>query len=222
MEDKINQALLQIEKDLEKVNSAREQVEKVTKSYSALKDGIDGYAKEMKALSDDTKTLVDAVAKQKNTLKEQTTTVANDFEKKCNDAAKGVEQKLENVSKTFSEKTNGQVKRMEEVTALIPEFKKDCRSLVEKIENLQNDVSDLDPILNSLMTTLDTISSTMGQNQQVLVSAIQALNDKMVTLSKEVQKNGMTAFKIKKMVAVALVLLGVMAVGVIALLCKIV
>ena len=60
MEERINQALQNIEKDLQNIKSAREQVELVVNSYKELQDKVQPYLKNAENLSQDASKIIEA------------------------------------------------------------------------------------------------------------------------------------------------------------------
>ena len=58
MEERINEALQQIETDLQRIKSANEQVESVVNSYNELQEKVHTFVKDVSILSQETEKLI--------------------------------------------------------------------------------------------------------------------------------------------------------------------
>lgn len=178
MEDRINQALLQLEEDLKEIKSAKEQVEQVTNAYLALKSGIDDYAGMMNTVADDLKSLIDAFSSQKALFDEQSTSFIANVEKRCNDATTDFANSVDSTLKIVDDAVlNFDNKCNDSVTSFKATLENSSKNFSEKIGQMSNSFCESTNTQIERMKEISSHVSRFKEDCACLVSRLDSLKE---------------------------------------------
>ncbi len=199
MEDRINQALIQLENDLQKINSAREQVESTVKASTELQKVVGDYVSSVKklciglksweeklslrgtAMSDDYERAVSQISSSCKTI---ITTFNSSVEKSINE----FKSKSESTVKKFENQNAILTERVQELNKLRDEIKAattDIQSIKEGISQISKDLKESqngqNAELNEIKQAVSEIPSTIISNTQSINGMIESLNQGLTT-----------------------------------------
>lgn len=204
MEDRINQALSQIERDLQNIKSAREQVDSVVSSSEQLKERVGSFVSDVNTLSKQVEGLIQSLAEQGKSnivdfeksledLKKACATVVSSFEKETTVAASTIKMEINNL--------HDEVERLEEArsnlvvaTNAIKNLNDDVEKLTTELKESQsaqdNDLQAIKEQLTGFLTQLldtskkaDAIQHSIQDQNNTLNQLLQSLNAANTALS---------------------------------------
>ncbi len=172
MEERINNALQQIEADLQKLKSAREQVETVVGSHKELQGEVKTFVNKVANLSQETKKLLDSISAEKGKTLQDYNDTLSALENNCNAIVEqfktDAQTQLDNANSSFDEKGNAIINGFEESKKQIE------ASLIENLKNFQEKIESFSVscniITNSLQEKADNIISNFAKETEKIDS----------------------------------------------------
>lgn len=202
MEDRINQALAQLEKDLQEINSARNQVESTVKASIELQKVVSEYVSSVKALGAGLRAWESELSEREGGLAREYAEVISRVNSTCNEIISSFGAEVEKTSADFKNKTNSVVekfteqigkleKHVQELNALREEIKKttgEIESVKETLTQISIDLKESqdqqDEVLNDIKqksveikSNVEVISSSAERNSEKLDAIIVSLNE---------------------------------------------
>lgn len=194
MEDRINQALMQLEKDLQSINTAREQVESTVKASSELQKVVGEYVSSVKKLCIGLKSWEDDLSSQGTALSEEfertvsqinssCTAVITTFNSSVEKSVNEFKSKSESTIKEFADQNTILTERVQELNKLRDEIKTataEIQSIKEGLAQISKDLKESqdgqDAVLNDIKQTVSEIPRIIGSNAQSIIERIESLN----------------------------------------------
>lgn len=188
MEDRINQALSQIERDLQNIKSAREQVESVVSSSVQLKERVGSFVSDVNALSKQVEGLIQSLAEQGKSnivdfekslenLKKACATVVSSFEKETTVAASTIKMEINNL--------HDEVERLEEA-------RNNLVVVTNAIKNLNDDVEKLTTELKESQSAQDNDLQAIKEQLTEFILQLVETNKKADVIQHSVQDQNNT------------------------------
>ena len=186
MEEKINQTLLQIEKDLQDVKSAREQVSEVVESCSKLRDKVGDFVSNVALLSQNADNLIKNVSKKEsdnidgfNSALTKLKNTCSDFISKFGEDSQAIVANFE--TKVGSIEKNAEDKASEAISKL--------KSTLDDLNNSSSYIATLfgtnsDKVFNDLNTKTTDISNSFKEE---ITKATDTINEEKNNLHAEIE-----------------------------------
>ena len=194
MEERINQALIQIENDLRSVKSAREQVDIVVESSSQLKEKVGTFVSDVSNLSKQVEELMHSINEKGkdnltnfkeslDALDKSCAKIISSFEEKATIASDSVKNEVNNLHGEI-EKLDAARKDLASATEAINKLNKGVEKLTTELNASQKaqdkDLHTIKDQLTAVSTRLSNMESIGGAIQK----SIQAQNNTLDQLSK--------------------------------------
>ena len=194
MEDRINQALLQLEKDLQSINTAREQVESTVKASTELQKVVGEYVSSVKKLCIGLKSWEDDLSSRGAALSEEferavsqintsCTAVITTFNSSVEKSINEFKSKSESTIEKFTSQNTILTERVQELNKLRDEIKTataEIQSIKEGLAQISKDLKESqdgqDAVLNDIKQTVSEIPRIIGNNAQSIMERIESLN----------------------------------------------
>lgn len=174
MEDKINQALVQLENELQGIVSAREQVEKTVKSSTDLQKVVGEYVSSVK-------TLCVGLQSWESDLRSRGTSLSSEFESAisnlnstCSDIINTFDTNAGKLGSDFKTKTNDTITKFVEQNKKLSEKVLELNTLREGI---QKAIDEIAPIKESLTQLSKDLKKSQKEQDIVLDEIKKALAD---------------------------------------------
>ncbi len=173
MEERINNALQQIEADLQKLKSAREQVESVVSSHKELQGEVQTFVNEVANLSQGTEKLLGSISAEKGkTLQDYNDTLSalkNNCDAIVAQFKTDAQTQLDNANNSFDEKGNAIINGFEKSKKQIEtSLTENLKRFQEKIESFSVSCNN---ITNSLQEKADNIISNFAKETEKINSS---------------------------------------------------
>lgn len=159
MEDRINQALLQLEKDLQSINTAREQVESTVKASAELQKVVGEYVSSVK-------TLCVSLQSWESDLKAREGSLSHEYEEaigrvntSCNEIINSFGAEVEKTSTDFKTKTEPVIDRFSEQIGKLEKYVQELNALRDEIKKTTREI-------DSVKETLTQISKDLKESQE--------------------------------------------------------
>ncbi|MCR4799489.1 MAG: hypothetical protein K5860_03180 [Bacteroidales bacterium] len=166
MEERINQALQNIEKDLQNIKSAREQVELVVNSYKELQDKVQPYLKNAENLSQDASKIIEAFSEYRKMSLDDFSKHKKSLEGSCNAIVDVFQKQTNDVISHFK------LESQEQLNSANAEFKKDTELLINDYKETQKQTS------NSIQDSLITLKNEASSFAQICGNTTKSLDEK--------------------------------------------
>jgi chromosome segregation ATPase len=194
MEDRINQALLQLEKDLQSINSAREQVESTVKASTELQKVVGEYVTSVKKLCIGLKSWEGDLSSRGTALSEEferaisqintsCSAVIMTFNSSVDKSINEFKSKSESTIEKFTSQNTILTERVQELNKLRDEIKTataEMQSIKEGLAQISKDLKDSqdgqDAVLNDIKQTVSEIPEMINNNAQSIIERIGSLN----------------------------------------------
>ena len=194
MEDRINQALMQLEKDLQSINSAREQVESTVKASTELQKVVGEYVTSVKKLCIGLKAWEDDLSSRGAALSGEferavsqintsCTTVITTFNSSVEKSTNEFKSKSENTIEKFTSQNAILTERVQELNKLRDEIKTataEIQSIKESLTQISKDLKESqdgqDAVLNDIKQTVSEIPGIINNNANNIIERIESLN----------------------------------------------
>ena len=200
MEEKINQALVQLENDLQDLVSAREQVEATVKASSELQKVVGEYVGSIKALCVGLQAWENNLRDREMSLGHNTEAAISNVKKICEEIVSTFDSKTENIKTSFQngtkdtldkfiEQNNKLAEKIGELTALREQIKKASDEIgivkgsLEKIsKELEESQDEQDKALEEIKNTVLTLPVKIQQSENSVTQAINSSEQTIVEL----------------------------------------
>ena len=155
MEDKINQALVQLENDLQDIVSARKQVEETVKASTDLLEVVREYVSSVKTLADRLKAWYEDLSTRENSLGEAIESAISQLNTTCTTIISAFHTDVVKIATEFKTQTEGTLSQFVEQNKKLEDFVQKLNALHDEIEKAIAEISPikekLDQIYNDLM-----------------------------------------------------------------------
>lgn len=190
MEERINQALIKLEEDLQSITSAREQVDKTVKSSVDLQKVVGEYVDSVKSLCSKLLIWSDNIRGKENSLGQEVESAIHNIEKTCEELIVTFGTKTENAMTSFQNVTNDilnkyiaendrLVKYVESLDALseqIMKTKDEIQSVKDSImeisKELKESQDEQDEALNDIKQRIIDLPSTINERTESIIQTI--------------------------------------------------
>lgn len=190
MEEKINQALVQLENDLQSLVSARKQVEETIKASSELQKVVGGYVASVRTLCAGLQSWEDDLKVRELSLGQETGAAIADIKRLCAETitsfsvkANDIETSFKNNTKetlnSFTEQNSKLAERVIEMNALREQIKtataeiENVKSSLEMIsKDLKDSQDEQDRILEEIKQKIFDLPSTIQQSTSAITQAV--------------------------------------------------
>lgn len=194
MEDRINQALLQLEKDLQSINTAREQVESTVKASTELQKVVGEYVSSVKKLCIGLKSWEDDLSSRGAALSGEFERAVSQINTSCIAVVTTFNSSVEKTINEFKSKSEGTIKdfadqnsilteRVLELNKLRDEIKTataEIQSVKESLAQISKDLKESqdgqDAVLNHIKQTVSEIPGIINNNANSVIERIDSLN----------------------------------------------
>ena len=194
MEDRINQALLQLEKDLQSINTAREQVESTVKASTELQKVVGEYVSSVKKLCIGLKSWEGDLSSRGTALSEEferaisqintsCSAVIMTFNSSVDKSINEFKSKSESTIEKFTSQNTILTERVQELNKLRDEIKTataEMQSIKEGLAQISKDLKESqegqDAVLNDIKQTVSEIPGVINNNAQSIIERIGSLN----------------------------------------------
>ena len=201
MEERINQALVQIEKDLKGISSARNQVEMAVKASTDLQSVVSEYISSVKSLCVGLQAWEASLRAQGDSLSREFDEAITRVNSTCTEIINSFSTVVEQTSTDFKNKAGGIVEkfteqnkilteRVLEMNALKEDIKKtttEIQAIKESLAQISKDLKDSqenqDALLNDIKLKIDEIPD-------IISSATGGINEKVNTLFDKIDNIG--------------------------------
>ena len=143
MDERINQALAQIESDLRSIKSAREQVDSVVTASSQLKATVGTFVADVTKLSKQVEQLMNSIAdKEKSNLADFKASLEA-LNTSCNEIVSSFNEKTSNATdkvKTEVEKLHREIEKLDEARNSLVSATQSVNTLKDSVKQLTNDL----------------------------------------------------------------------------------
>ncbi|MEE3483409.1 MAG: hypothetical protein VZQ98_03670 [Bacteroidales bacterium] len=203
MEERINQALAQIESDLRNIQSAREQVDNVVLSSSHLQEKVRTFVLEVSNLSQQVEKMADFIAGERNNDVERVKETLNNLHNSCKEFVSRMETTSEKILSQFDDSCADVLSSLKtESSNIASDFNKkatkssnainsNVQALYEEVEKLDNAkkemlsaigaIKDLKNIIENLMLELQKSQSAQDE---VLINIKDAVATSLLKVEK--------------------------------------
>ena len=194
MEDRINQALLQLEKDLQSINTAREQVESTVKASAELQKVVGEYVSSVKKLCIGLKSWEGDLSSRGTALSEEferaisqintsCSAVIMTFNSSVDKSINEFKSKSESTIEKFTSQNTILTERVQELNKLRDEIKTataEMQSIKEGLAQISKDLKDSqdgqDAVLNDIKQPVSEIPRIIDNNAQNIIERIETFN----------------------------------------------
>ena len=194
MEDRINQALMQLEKDLQSINTAREQVESTVKASTELQKVVGEYVSSVKKLCIGLKSWEDDLSSREGALSEEferavsqinssCTAVITTFSSSVDKSINEFKSKSDSTIEKFASQNAILTERVQELNKLRDEIKTatvEMQSIKEGLAQISKDLKESqegqDAVLNDIKQTVSEIPRIIDNNAQNIIERIETFN----------------------------------------------
>ena len=171
MEDRINQALAQLEKDLQEINSARNQVESTVKASAELQKVVREYVSSVKALCVGLQAWESELRTREGRLSHEYEEAISRVNSTCNEIRNSFGAEVEKTSTEFKNKTNPIVEKFTEQIGKLEKHVQDLNSLRDEIKKTTGEIE-------SVKGTLTQISKDLKESQESQDAVLNDLKQK--------------------------------------------
>lgn len=186
MEEKINQALLQIEKDLQDVKSAREQVDIVVESCSKLQDKVGDFVSNVAMLSQNADNLIKNVSKKESDNIDGFNSALTKLKNTCSDFISKFSEDTQTIVWNFETKVGSIRKNADEkASEALSKFK----STLDDLNNSSSYIATVfgtnsEKVINDLNTKTTDISNSFKDE---IAKISDAVNEEKNNLHTEIE-----------------------------------
>ncbi len=181
MEERINQALVQIENDLREIQSAKKQVDSVMSASSQLQNKVGTFVTDVANLSQQVKDLMRVAADERNSNQADFKSSLEELEKSCNDIVLSFERKSSvaaNAVKLGIDNLHEEIEKLDSIQNNLVSATTVVRTLNDNIENL--------------MAELKNSQSAQDEELKNIAETQSGIDDKSVTIQKAIQEQDFT------------------------------
>ncbi len=187
MDEKINQALIQIEKDLQNINAAREQVDTVVKSSAKMKEKVGTFVKEVDGLAKQVGELLKAVSEKENNNLSDFKSGLDSMKEECSKFVKSMEDKSEKITKAVETNLNKSASDFKKHTSANSDSLKThvekMHAEIEDLDKLKREFVDASEVVGSLKESMEKLMSELKKSQSSQDKILIDVKDKTSAMS---------------------------------------
>lgn len=182
MEEKINQALVQLEKDLQSLVSARKQVDATIKASSELQIVVSDYVSSVKKLCVGLKAWEDNLSSIESSLGQDTEASISKIKKICDEITSSFASKADNINTLFQNGTKETLDKYEEQNSILAGRVGELTSLREQIKKSTVEI-------DSVKGSLEVILKELNESQEEQDKALEEIRKIVSALPTNIQQN---------------------------------
>ncbi len=193
MEERINKALAQLEKDLQEINSARDQVESTVKASTALQKVVSEYVSSVQALCVGLQAWESELRAREGAISHEYEDAISRVNSTCTEIINSFGTVVKQTSTDFKDKTGSIVEkvteqnkilteRVQELNALKEDIKKATTEIQEIKESLSQISKDLKESQESQDAVLDDIKQKLEAFPTIISTTAESINEKLSSL----------------------------------------
>lgn len=183
MEEKINQALAQLESDLQNISSAREQVEKTVGTSNELQEVVAGYVSSLDSLLTNVKDWVKEISSfQGSNITGIEKSIGN-IQKSCDKVIEKFTNSTDKVSDNLKQKTEDELSKFESANTKLA-------SQVDKLAKLDEHLKSATSAIDSVKDKLGEVLKELKDSQNTQDKSLEALGkgqEKLCSKSDEIK-----------------------------------
>jgi len=189
MEDRINQALAQLEKDLQEINSARNQVENTVKASTELQKVVSEYVSSVKALCVGLQAWESELRTREGRLSHEYEEAISRVNSTCNEIVNSFGAEVEKTSTDFKNKTNPVVEKFTEQIGKLEKHVQDLNALRDEIKKTTGEIESVKESLTQISTDLkesqesqDAVLKDLKQKSDEIIGKADGIAEKIESL----------------------------------------
>lgn len=190
MEDRINKALTQLEKDLQEINSARNQVEKAVKASTDLQSVVSEYVSSVKTLCVGLQAWEANLRAEGESLSHEYEEAISRVNSTCTEIIKSFGTVVEQTSTDFKNKTGNIVEKITEQNRVLTERVQDLNALKEDIKKATTEIQEIKESLSHISTDLkesqDRQDAVLEDIKQDIIGLKEAVTNAASNISQEI------------------------------------
>ncbi len=192
MEDKINQTLAQLEKDLQEINSAKNQVEKTVKASTELMNVVGEYVSSVKALCVGLQAWESELRIREGSLSREYEEAISRVNSTCTEIISSFGSIVENASDDFKSKTSSTLEQFTEQNKILTEHVQDLNALKDEIKNATSEIQKLKELLSQIYKDLkesqesqDAVLNDIKQKSDEIIGKADGIAEKIESLQEK-------------------------------------
>ena len=189
MEERINQALVQLESDLRSLSSAREQVEKTVKSSDDLQKTVSEYVDVVKSFCESLKTWEDNLKTRESSLGHEVESAIADIGRSCSTVIALFSTKVDEAKTSFQSATK------ETLDNFIEENDKLSR-YVEELISLRTQIRKTSDEIELVKESLGQVSKDLKESQDEQDEALNDIQQKVTNLPSSVHEEAISIIQV--------------------------
>ena len=194
MEDRINQALMQLEKDLQSINTAREQVESTVKASTELQKVVGEYVSSVKKLCIGLESWEDDLSSRGAALSGEFERAVSQINTSCTAVITNFNSSVEKTINEFKSKSEGTIKEFADQNAILTErvlelnkLRDEIKTATAEIQSVKESLAQIskdlkesqdgqDAVLNHIKQTVSEIPGIINNNANSVIERIESMN----------------------------------------------
>lgn len=181
MEERINQALVQLESDLQSLQSAKEQVEKTVGASAELQKTVGEYVVSVKNLCITLKTWENNLKTRESSLGHDVASSIADIERSCSSLITAFNSNVDQATTTFQTGTKTVLDRFIDENNKLTEQ-------VESLNDLQEQIKKASEDIQLLKDSLSQISTDLKESQNEQDESLNDIQQKVINLPSQVHE----------------------------------
>ena len=154
MEERINKALAQLEKDLQEINSARDQVESTVKASTELQKVVSEYVSSVQALCVGLKAWESELRAREGAISHEYEDAISRVNSTCTEIINSFSTVVKQTSTDFKDKTGSIVEKFTEQNRILTERVQDLNALKEDIKKATSEIQEIKESLSQISKDL--------------------------------------------------------------------
>lgn len=199
MEDRINQALMQLEKDLQSINSAREQVESTVKASTELQTVVGEYVSSVRKLCMGLKSLENDLSSRGSAFSDEFESAVSQISTSCAAVITTFNSSVDKSINEFKINSESTIEKFESQNATLTERVQDLNNLRDEIKTATKEIQSVkdvlsqiskdlkesqdgqDTVLNDIKQTVSEIPGKINNDAHSIIEKIELLNQGLST-----------------------------------------
>lgn len=190
MEDRINKALGQLEKDLQEINSARSQVESTVKASTELQKVVSDYVSSVQALCVGLQAWESELRAREGTVSHEYENAISRVNSTCTEIINSFSTVVKQTSTDFEDKAGSIVEMFTEQNKILTERVQDLNALKEDVKKATTEIQEikasLSQISQDLMVSQESQDSVLEEIKQNVLGLKETVTTVASKLSQEI------------------------------------
>lgn len=190
MEDRINKALGQLEKDLQEINSARSQVESTVKASTELQKVVSDYVSSVQALCVGLQAWESELRAREGTVSHEYENAISRVNSTCTEIINSFSTVVKQTSTDFEDKAGSIVEMFTEQNKILTERVQDLNALKEDVKKATTEIQEikasLSQISQDLMASQESQDSVLEDIKQNVLGLKETVTTVASKLSQEI------------------------------------